>query len=342
MQSGVVRSSCVECIGRPTEVRRHEVPPASRRSPGAERASGPTRPSTRNARRRCAVITDRQVVPCKPLRTGWGAARFRTGRTQRTRPYDAPSIGPSQRIQSDRVPGAGIGCAAHAIRARPLWPALMDSSGRFPSPHSQRVRDRDQFIRERVRDPIARIPDMPPLAHVQDSRVPPPPRRSPRLPPLHYLRLERGEPSDSTPSRLHLDRTDSDVTRLLTALSDGEPHAMDQLLPVIYDELKILAASQLRRERGEHTLGATALVHEAFLRLVDQRDVDWRGRSHFFGIAAQAMRRILVDHARRRSAQATREGATPAREVRRPAPASRDPRADSDRDSLAASGSHCP
>ncbi len=99
-----------------------------------------------------------------------------------------------------------------------------------------------------------------------------------------------------------LDRTDSDVTRLLAALANGEPQAMDHLLPVIYDELKRLAASQLRRERDAHTLGATALVHEAFLKLVDQRAVDWRGRSHFFGIAAQAMRRILVDHARRRTA----------------------------------------
>ena len=70
----------------------------------------------------------------------------------------------------------------------------------------------------------------------------------------------------------------------------------------IYEELKRLAAAQLRRERGEHTLGATALVHEAFLRLVDQRAVNWQGRAHFFGIAAQSMRRILVDHARRRSA----------------------------------------
>jgi len=103
-------------------------------------------------------------------------------------------------------------------------------------------------------------------------------------------------------SRQPVDRTDSDVTRLLAALASGAPDAMDQLLPVIYDELKRLAASQLRRERDEHTLGATALVHEAFLRLVDQRAVDWRGRSHFFGIAAQAMRRILVDHARRRTA----------------------------------------
>ncbi len=109
--------------------------------------------------------------------------------------------------------------------------------------------------------------------------------------------LNRRAPLPS--SRLPLARTDSDVTRLLAALASGEPDAMDQQLPVIYDELKRLAASQLRRERNEHTLGATALVHEAFLRLVDQRAVDWRGRSHFFGIAAQAMRRILVDHARR-------------------------------------------
>lgn len=108
--------------------------------------------------------------------------------------------------------------------------------------------------------------------------------------------------SASTPSRLPLDRTDADVTRLLAALANDEPEAMNRLLPVIYDELRKLAAAQLRRERGDHTLGATALVHEAFLRLVDQRSVDWRGRSHFFGIAAQAMRRILVDHARRRSA----------------------------------------
>lgn len=77
---------------------------------------------------------------------------------------------------------------------------------------------------------------------------------------------------------------------------------MDRLMPLVYEELRVLAASQLRRERGDHTLGATALVHEAFFRLVDQRSVDWQGRAHFFGVAAQAMRRILVDHARRRHA----------------------------------------
>lgn len=77
---------------------------------------------------------------------------------------------------------------------------------------------------------------------------------------------------------------------------------MERLIPLVYDELRALASSQLRRERGEHTLSPTALVHEAFFRLVDQRSVNWQGKSHFFGVAAQAMRRILVDHARRRSA----------------------------------------
>ena len=99
-----------------------------------------------------------------------------------------------------------------------------------------------------------------------------------------------------------MESTPSDVTRLLVELSSGRTGAMDQLMPLVYDELKLLAASQLRRERGEHTLGPTALVHEAFFRLVDQRTVSWQGRSHFFGVAAQAMRRILVDHARRRTA----------------------------------------
>lgn len=99
-----------------------------------------------------------------------------------------------------------------------------------------------------------------------------------------------------------MDSPNSDVTRLLIELSGGETGALERLMPVVYDELKVLAASQLRRERGEHTLGPTALVHEVFFRLVDQRRVDWQGRSHFFGVAAQAMRRILVDHARRRSA----------------------------------------
>jgi RNA polymerase sigma factor (TIGR02999 family) len=80
-------------------------------------------------------------------------------------------------------------------------------------------------------------------------------------------------------------------------------------MPLVYTELRKLAASYLRVERPDHTLQPTALVHEAYLRLVDQRSVNWQNRAHFFGIAAQMMRRILVDHARRRQA-AKRDGAT--------------------------------
>jgi len=99
-----------------------------------------------------------------------------------------------------------------------------------------------------------------------------------------------------------MDPIPSDVTKLLRAASHGDAAALDQLIPVVYDELKRLAASQLRNERPDHTLSPTGLVHEAFFRIVDQRVVGWDGRAHFFGIAAQAMRRILVDHARRRNA----------------------------------------
>jgi RNA polymerase sigma factor (TIGR02999 family) len=89
-----------------------------------------------------------------------------------------------------------------------------------------------------------------------------------------------------------------DVTRLLTELTRGNAAAVDALLPLIYDELRSLASNYLRRERPDHTLQPTALVHEAYLRLVDQTRVNWQNRAHFFGVAAQMMRRILVDHAR--------------------------------------------
>jgi len=85
---------------------------------------------------------------------------------------------------------------------------------------------------------------------------------------------------------------------LLQQWSAGRPDALERLMPLVYGELRRLAASYMRRERPDHTLQASALVHEAFLKLVDQREVRWQGRAHFFGIAAQAMRRILVDHAR--------------------------------------------
>src|SRR6185436_3260746 len=99
-----------------------------------------------------------------------------------------------------------------------------------------------------------------------------------------------------------------DVTALLGDWSRGNRTALDQLLPLVYAELRRVAARQLRNERADHTLQPTALVNEAYLRLVDQRHVDWQNRAHFFGVAAQIMRRILVDHARRRAASKRGEG----------------------------------
>jgi RNA polymerase sigma factor (TIGR02999 family) len=90
---------------------------------------------------------------------------------------------------------------------------------------------------------------------------------------------------------------DPGITQLLLDWSRGDPKALEALTPLVYDELRRLAASYMRRERPDHTLQSTALVHEAYVRLVDQR-VEWKSRSHFFGIAAQMMRRILVDHAK--------------------------------------------
>ena len=99
-----------------------------------------------------------------------------------------------------------------------------------------------------------------------------------------------------------------EVTRLLIQLTEGggEGVALDELLSHVYSELRRLAASYLRRERQGHTLQPTALVHEAYLRLIDQTQVRWQNRAHFFGVAAQMMRRILVDHAR--SSQAEKRG----------------------------------
>ncbi len=94
----------------------------------------------------------------------------------------------------------------------------------------------------------------------------------------------------------------SDITASLAALSRGDPAAFEKLLPVVYKEMRRLAAGYLRNERPDHTLQPTALAHEAFLRMVVQKDVAWQSRAHFLGVAAQAMRRILVDHARRRKA----------------------------------------
>ena len=98
------------------------------------------------------------------------------------------------------------------------------------------------------------------------------------------------------------------VTQILQDWTKGDEQALDRLMPVVYEELQRLAQQYLRRERPDHTLQATALVHEAYLRLVDQRGVTWQNRAHFFGVAAQLMRRILVDYARRHHA-AKRGGA---------------------------------
>ena len=93
----------------------------------------------------------------------------------------------------------------------------------------------------------------------------------------------------------------NDVTRILSAIERGEPQASEQLLPLVYDELRDLAARRLAREKPGHTLQATALVHEAYLRLVDSEVIQrWDSRGHFFAAAAEAMRRILVDNARRK------------------------------------------
>ena len=94
---------------------------------------------------------------------------------------------------------------------------------------------------------------------------------------------------------------EKDVTQLLVAVSNGDREALDKLLPLVYDELRHLANRYLRRERPDHTLQATALVNEAYLRLVAQH-VSWQNRAHFFGVAAEMMRRILVDHARNHQA----------------------------------------
>ena len=93
-----------------------------------------------------------------------------------------------------------------------------------------------------------------------------------------------------------------EATRLLQAWSGGSPEALDQLMPLVYDEMRRLARDYLRRERADHTLQPTALVHEAYLRLVDAECVSWQGRAHFYGIAARTMRQILVQHARSRQA----------------------------------------
>jgi RNA polymerase sigma factor (TIGR02999 family) len=95
----------------------------------------------------------------------------------------------------------------------------------------------------------------------------------------------------------------SDVTKILSQIEQGDPSAADQLLPLVYDELRKLAAVKLANEKPGQTLQATALVHEAYIRLIGPADQGWNSRAHFFGAAAEAMRRILVERARRKQSQ---------------------------------------
>lgn len=101
----------------------------------------------------------------------------------------------------------------------------------------------------------------------------------------------------------------SEVTQALVELSDGDRAAFDRLLPMVYEHLKRLAERELRQERGDHTLSPTALVHEAYLKLVELDRINWRGRAHFFGACAQAMRRILISYARMKKADKRGKGA---------------------------------
>ncbi len=94
------------------------------------------------------------------------------------------------------------------------------------------------------------------------------------------------------------ERESSEITQMLREWSDGKQEALDNLLPFVYDELHRQAARFLRKERPGHTLQTTALINEAYLKLIDRRDVNWESRTHFFAVAAQAMRRILVDYAK--------------------------------------------
>lgn len=105
--------------------------------------------------------------------------------------------------------------------------------------------------------------------------------------------MEKADPP--TPER--------DVTQLLHELSRGNREVLHDLMPLVYDELSVIAHKRLRRERDDHTLDTSALVHEAYLRLADQRRVQWQSRSHFYAVAAQAMRRILVNYAEKYRAQ---------------------------------------
>jgi len=116
-------------------------------------------------------------------------------------------------------------------------------------------------------------------------------------------------PDDELGRTASMSDSASDVTRLLVRLRSGEDAVLDELLPAVYDALRDIARNQLHGERADHTLQTTELVHEAYMKLVDHETVDWQDRQHFFAVAARAMRQILVDHARQRTAQKRGGGA---------------------------------
>jgi RNA polymerase sigma factor (TIGR02999 family) len=120
------------------------------------------------------------------------------------------------------------------------------------------------------------------------------------------LRPESGQAGRGRPPQVPVGEAmsnDHDITGLLMAWRSGDEKALDQLFPRVYDELRRIAHQRLGRERGDHTLGTTALVNEAYLKLVDQTRAQWADRAHFFAVAARVMRRILVDYARRHQAK---------------------------------------
>src|SRR5688572_3109341 len=121
--------------------------------------------------------------------------------------------------------------------------------------------------------------------------------QNPRIPGLHYINV-----ISPSPARRRMPG-DTDITKALAQLANGGREGLDHLLPVVYDELYRLARRQLRDERADHTLGATALVHEAYLKLSGLDRMHWQNRAHFMAVAAQAMRRVLVNHATARTAQ---------------------------------------
>jgi RNA polymerase sigma factor (TIGR02999 family) len=108
----------------------------------------------------------------------------------------------------------------------------------------------------------------------------------------------------------NLQNMNDNITQLLKSAQSGNRQSLDEFLPLVYQELKKIAAYKLSLERKNHTLQATALVHEAYLRLIDQHSVDWKNRSHFFAIASEMMRRILVNHAESHNAKKRGDGQT--------------------------------